>query len=383
MESETSTRLLQRRDLGLRTPWEAPRTETTVRLAALWQQVLGIDAVGTADDFFDLGGDSFAATTLASQIEETFGLRYAPSDIINHTTIAMQAQFILSKALGLATELPPHLILGRAGGTERPVFMVHGGHGFAFFKPDFFDEVGRDRPIYLFQAPGLDGRTDPLDSVEEFAALYVDTMRQVQPTGPYNIVAMCGGSFIGLEMCNQLNGVGEGVARLILLDPPVSPPSEKDKREAETREASRSSLIYSVISRIYEVVGSTKSSLPQRPTRAHKREAKIERIAKRLEQEQEVTGSTSQGEAAHTVETRVKVVALLKEALTKHVPRPYSGNAAMLIRSAKVGKMTSGSAFWPTHVGSLDVEVCETDEHKEVFGSHLTETARFVRRSLT
>lgn len=87
--------------------------------------------------------------------------------------------------------------------------MVHGGKGFAFFKSTFLDIVGEERSIYLFQAPGLDGRT-PLESVEEvvtlgdFATLYVDAMRTVQQSGPYHIAAMCAGSFIALEMCNQL-----------------------------------------------------------------------------------------------------------------------------------------------------------------------------------
>ncbi|MFE4520384.1 non-ribosomal peptide synthetase, partial [Kitasatospora sp. NPDC056783] len=44
----------------------APRTERERVLAGLWAEVLGLDAVGADDDFFELGGDSIlAARTLA------------------------------------------------------------------------------------------------------------------------------------------------------------------------------------------------------------------------------------------------------------------------------------------------------------------------------
>ena len=165
-ETAAEARLVKRSDLSLSAPWVEPGTEAEAGLAAIWREVLGIDAVGTSDDFFELGGDSFAATALAAEVEATFGIRFAPSDIINSSTVAKQAQLVASQALDLTPKLPSHLILGRAGGSQPPVFMVHGGLGFAFFKPDFLEEVGRDRPVYLFQAPGLDGRVPPLASVE-------------------------------------------------------------------------------------------------------------------------------------------------------------------------------------------------------------------------
>ena len=86
--------VLRRVDLGLATPWEEPQTEAELKLADIWQQVLGIDTAGAADDFFELGGDSFAATALAAEIEATFNVRFAPSDVINLATIAEQARGI-------------------------------------------------------------------------------------------------------------------------------------------------------------------------------------------------------------------------------------------------------------------------------------------------
>jgi thioesterase domain-containing protein len=261
--------------------------------------------------------------------------------------------------------------------------MVHGGFGFAFFRPDFLEEVGTDRHVYLFQAPGLDGRAQPLTSVEEFANLYVDSMRRVQPAGPYNIVGMCAGSFIALEMCNQLLEVGENVARLVLLDPPVAPPAVKEVlTEARKRAKKEKSRRRSVLARVVSIFDRSKSSGERPTTRAVKRGEKMQRVVQRIRGRLEQAESKSPEQTAYTVETKARVVELLKVALDKHVPRPYPGKATMLVSAMKASKMVGDSAFWPNHLGALDYQICDSD-HKELFRTQLMETARFVSRSLT
>ena len=67
-DAATAGQRLRRADLALSTECRKPRTEAERQLAAIWQDVFRIDVVGVSDDFFDLGGDSFTATTLASEI---------------------------------------------------------------------------------------------------------------------------------------------------------------------------------------------------------------------------------------------------------------------------------------------------------------------------
>ena len=227
-QEDTKRQLRRRADFDLSTPWQAPQTEAEVELASVWQHVLRVDSAGLDDDFFDLGGDSFAATTLAAEIEASFGIKFAPSDIIELSTIAKQAQAIAAKAG--TPRLPSALIAGSTNGPKPPLFMVHGGSGFAFLQPAFVDVVGEGRPVYFFQAPGLDGRVATLKAVEDIAGLYVRSMREIQPNGPYNIAAMCSGAFIALEMCNQIKESGEAIGRLILLDPDTMPPVWKEQR---------------------------------------------------------------------------------------------------------------------------------------------------------
>nr|WP_253900126.1 non-ribosomal peptide synthetase [Corallococcus carmarthensis] len=53
--------------------YEAPRTETEAKLAAIWAEVLRVPQVGVKDDFFALGGHSLLATQVASRIRTGLG----------------------------------------------------------------------------------------------------------------------------------------------------------------------------------------------------------------------------------------------------------------------------------------------------------------------
>jgi thioesterase domain-containing protein/acyl carrier protein len=376
-------RLLRRSDLSLSTLWEEPRTEAQIKLAAIWQQVLGIDAVGVSDDFFELGGDSFAATALAAEIEAAFGLRFAPSDIINASTVAKQAEMVAANADDLTPQGPSYLIIGRAGGSQPPVFIVHGGLGFTFLKPDFLDEVGQDRPVYLFQAPGLDGRSAPLGSIEEIAGLYVDSLRRVQPAGPYNIIAMCAGSFIALEMCNQIEEAGDAVARLILLDPPVSPPAIRDERaEAKAERSEAKQRASAVRPRLWKFFGASNGDRETKEIRRTvKRREKMQRIRDSIRTRLEAVNWILSEQRPYSDETLAKVAEQLRVALDAHVPRPYSGKAAILVNSTKAHKILGDSTFWQSHLGGIEHQVSGSNHH-EVFRDQIMETARFVSRSL-
>jgi amino acid adenylation domain-containing protein len=64
------------------------RTPTEERLAAIWQEVLGVPAVGVTDNFFDLGGDSLIATRVQMRVESQLGTRVRLSYLFAHPTIA-------------------------------------------------------------------------------------------------------------------------------------------------------------------------------------------------------------------------------------------------------------------------------------------------------
>ncbi|MFM0690622.1 condensation domain-containing protein, partial [Paraburkholderia strydomiana] len=56
-----------------RATYVAPHGETQTKLAAIWQQVLGVERVGAHDDFFLLGGHSLLAVRVLSAVRTVFG----------------------------------------------------------------------------------------------------------------------------------------------------------------------------------------------------------------------------------------------------------------------------------------------------------------------
>jgi len=72
----------------------APRTNTEAQLAAIWQDLLGVEKVGVEDNFFQLGGHSLLAARLRVAIETEFERDIALMDLFEHQTIASLASLI-------------------------------------------------------------------------------------------------------------------------------------------------------------------------------------------------------------------------------------------------------------------------------------------------
>lgn len=71
--------------------YEAPRTEREQQLAAIWQDVLGIEQVGLNDNFFELGGDSIVAIQLVSRARQQ-GIQFTPKDVFQHQSLGDLAE---------------------------------------------------------------------------------------------------------------------------------------------------------------------------------------------------------------------------------------------------------------------------------------------------
>ncbi|TDT85825.1 amino acid adenylation domain-containing protein [Arthrobacter sp. AG258] len=81
----------------------APRNDRERIVADAFCEVLGLEAVGLEDDFFDLGGHSLLATRLAALLRERTGTAPALRTIFENTTVAALAETL---ELGTATSRP-------------------------------------------------------------------------------------------------------------------------------------------------------------------------------------------------------------------------------------------------------------------------------------
>jgi acyl carrier protein len=70
----------------------APRTPLEQTVAAIWQEVLGLEQVGIHDNFFELGGHSLLATRVVARLRNIFEIHVPLRTFFEHPTIAQLAQ---------------------------------------------------------------------------------------------------------------------------------------------------------------------------------------------------------------------------------------------------------------------------------------------------
>jgi acyl carrier protein len=78
----------------LETAYVAPRTDLEEALVEAWKDVLDLGQIGVFDDFFELGGDSLAATRLISHLHSAFDIDLPIARLFEVHTIAGLAEII-------------------------------------------------------------------------------------------------------------------------------------------------------------------------------------------------------------------------------------------------------------------------------------------------
>jgi acyl carrier protein len=92
-----------RDDFFLLSSYVAPRTVTEEKLAEIWQRNLGLDRVGVADYYEDLGGSSLLAAAIIVEIQKVFGVEIEMIMMVNAPTIeelARMVEDLIRKAKG-------------------------------------------------------------------------------------------------------------------------------------------------------------------------------------------------------------------------------------------------------------------------------------------
>ncbi|MEU0677220.1 amino acid adenylation domain-containing protein [Streptomyces sp. NPDC006172] len=198
-----------------------PRGATETRLARIWEGLLDTGPVGAHDDFFAAGGHSIDALRLIGRINEAFGERLSVSTVMEHPTVARQAQALRARR---RPGRPDTVVRIRPDGDLAPLFLVHPVGGNVLCYRTLATALRPDRPVYGLTAPGLTAPRpaapdDPAPAtVPALAAAHVAALREVRPHGPYHLAGWSLGGLLAYEMAHQLRAHGEDVASLTLLD---------------------------------------------------------------------------------------------------------------------------------------------------------------------
>ncbi|MFF7987996.1 amino acid adenylation domain-containing protein [Streptomyces sp. NPDC007901] len=193
----------------------APSTPREEVLCALFAEVLGLEQVTVDDSFFELGGHSLLATRLISRIRTVLDTEISIRTLFEHPTVATLARQLDSPVIAGSFDV---LLPIRTKGDKEPLFCVHPGGGISWSYAPLAGFLPDDRPIYALQARGLDGKEDLPGSMREMVDDYIDHIRAIQPNGPYHLLGWSFGGVVAHQIAVELQGTGETVAMLALLD---------------------------------------------------------------------------------------------------------------------------------------------------------------------
>lgn len=90
----------------LSTPYVAPATEVERRVAAIWEDLLGVQGIGINDDFFELGGHSLMFTRVLALIDESFGAKMPLREVFDASTIRLLAERLPASTSSVTASKP-------------------------------------------------------------------------------------------------------------------------------------------------------------------------------------------------------------------------------------------------------------------------------------
>jgi FkbH-like protein len=242
---------------------EKPVTDTERKLLTLWEELLGIDGLGIADDYFALGGTSLIAARLFAEIARRFGVRLPLTTLLNSPTVRALSRYIELHG----PERSGVLVEFRRGG-PRYLFLVHDGDGETLLYLNLARRVPPDLSVVGIEPRRIPGVPLAHTHIEEMAAFYVEEVRGKQPHGPYLLGGMCAGGVIAYEMASQLVSVGESVEFVGLLDAATPQARKRRGRIANQRLGRLSQALaaargkeFSLVGRVRLVVGTISRKL--------------------------------------------------------------------------------------------------------------------------
>lgn len=194
----------------------APRNIVETDLAQIWSEVLGIQAIGISDNFFDLGGNSLLAVKLFTRIEQKFAQKLPLATLLQSPTIQQLATILTSS--NQVTSWSSLVTIQSGSSGKRPLFLIHALGGNVIGYQTLVRHLDEEQPVYGLQAQGLDGKQAPHTSVEEMASHYIQEIRTVQPQGPYLLGGFSSGGTVAYEMARQLVAQGDRVDLLAMFD---------------------------------------------------------------------------------------------------------------------------------------------------------------------
>jgi acyl transferase domain-containing protein len=112
---------------ALANPYVAPQSELEQQIAAVLQEVLGVEQVGVHDNFFELGGNSLAGLRVIGRLKERLQVAVSEVSLYEAPTVATLARLLAAEQQGEPTASPT-FEASRSRGERRKARQLQKAH---------------------------------------------------------------------------------------------------------------------------------------------------------------------------------------------------------------------------------------------------------------
>lgn len=166
-----------------------------------------------ANYIYESGFAAFEVSTETSGPDE-----FAENRVIHDRTSSLDL-VTNGHAIAVSRQTDTYIVRMMHGAADaRPVFFVHAIDGAIGAYMPLAQLIGEERSFYAFQRPFDYSDELRFKPIEEMAKDYVQSLRRIQPEGPYLLGGWSMGGLIALEMAQQLVKQGHEVAHLTMID---------------------------------------------------------------------------------------------------------------------------------------------------------------------
>jgi amino acid adenylation domain-containing protein len=193
---------------------DPPQDFTEVQLLHIWEEVLGVEAIGPTQDYFELGGNSLLALTLFARIRQTLQCELPLAMLVGGVTVRQMAAAIREQQRAATAAPLKEIVPLQPHGSRPPLFCVHPAGRGASFYIHLVRHLGNHQPAFGV----IDVGENLARPITQIASEHVRAMQAVQPSGPYHLIGWSFGGAVAYEIAVQLQRRHEDVAFLGVLD---------------------------------------------------------------------------------------------------------------------------------------------------------------------
>ncbi|MET0592085.1 MAG: amino acid adenylation domain-containing protein, partial [Polyangiaceae bacterium] len=192
-----------------------PTSPIEIEIAAIWKELLGVDAVGRDDHFFEIGGHSLRALAFVTRIGQRFGVEIPLARFLERPTIAAVGDWMQGAAPRTSSPLVP---LNGSPSTRPPLFCLHAAGGTVFAYDEVARKIAPDRPAIGVLCRSFVDPSFEDTSLDEMSRAYAALLCEAQPEGAFALLGWSLGGALAVGVAHHLEQRGRTVQFLGFVD---------------------------------------------------------------------------------------------------------------------------------------------------------------------